>query len=54
MPNYDYKCSVCGGVQEIYKELGDSMVPTCCSTSMEKMFSAVPAHFRGGGWGGSK
>jgi putative FmdB family regulatory protein len=52
MPNYDYKCNVCGGVQEIYQQFGDSTVPVCCQQSMSKIFQATPAVFKGGGWGG--
>lgn len=51
MPNYDFKCSVCGVVQEVYKEFGDDSIPVCCQTSMNKLFSDTPAHFKGGGWG---
>ena len=51
MPNYDFKCNVCGVVQEVYKEFGDDSIPVCCQTSMNKIFSATPAHFKGGGWG---
>lgn len=52
MPNYDYKCSICGMVREIYREFGEDSVPTCCQSSMERVWSATPAIFRGGGWGG--
>jgi putative FmdB family regulatory protein len=53
MPNYDFKCFKCGGVQEIYKSFGDDTLPVCCGHSMDKIFT-VPGgiHFKGGGWGG--
>lgn len=53
MPRYDYKCKVCGGVQEITKSFGDDSVPVCCQESMQQVYGATPAHFKGGGWGGS-
>lgn len=52
MPRYDYKCGKCGGVQEVYQEFGHNYTPTCCQESMTKIYSATPAHFKGGGWGG--
>ena len=52
MPNYDYRCEVCGGVQEIYKQFGDDSIPVCCQQSMSIIFQATPAVFKGGGWGG--
>ena len=52
MPTYDFKCSECGMTREVYKELGEDRLPTCCNTSMERVWSATPAIFRGGGWGG--
>lgn len=52
MPRYDYKCGKCGGVQEVYQEFGHNDAPTCCQESMTKIYSATPAHFKGGGWGG--
>lgn len=50
MPKYDYKCTVCGITQEIYKEFGDDSVPVCCQQSMERVWSAVPTHFKTGGF----
>jgi putative FmdB family regulatory protein len=50
VPRYDYKCEVCGSVQEITKDFGDNTVPVCCDASMTKIFSSTPIHFRGGGF----
>jgi len=52
VPKYDFKCSTCGGQQEIYKEFGDDALPICCGESMSKVYSVPAAHFKGGGWGG--
>ena len=53
MPKYDYKCNRCGSTQEIERGFGESYAPTCCQDSMSRVWSATPAIFRGGGWGGS-
>ena len=53
MPRYDYKCNKCGGTQEVERGFGEDHEPTCCQTSMSRVWSATPAIFRGGGWGGS-
>jgi len=47
---YDYKCEVCGGQQEIERPIGDDTVPVCCSTSMTRLWSATPVHFKTGGF----
>ncbi len=54
MPNYDYKCNECGMVREIYREFGEDHEPTCCQASMSRVWTATPAVFRGGGWGGQQ
>jgi len=53
MPTYDYKCNKCGMTQEIVREFGENHEPTCCQETMARVWSATPAIFRGGGWGGS-
>ena len=53
MPKYDYKCNTCNSVQEIHREFGEDYEPTCCQMGMSRVWSATPAIFRGGGWGGS-
>ena len=53
MPKYDYTCSKCGMTQEITREFGEDHEPTCCQQTMSRVWSATPAIFRGGGWGGS-
>ena len=54
MPKYDYKCSVCGGQQEVERSIhSDSdSAPICCGASMERVWSNFGIHFKGGGWGG--
>ena len=36
--------------QEVSKEIGDESVPTCCQTSMTRVWSAIPAIFKTGGF----
>jgi putative FmdB family regulatory protein len=51
MPNYDFKCSVCGGIQEVYKAFGDDSLPVCCQESMTKIYSSPPGvQFKGFGF----
>ena len=50
MPTYEYKCKVCGGIQEITRSYDDDTVPVCCQTSMERVWSSTPIHFKGGGF----
>ena len=50
MAKYDYKCTVCGGVQEIDKPMGSDWVPVCCQESMTQVYSAVPVKFNGSGF----
>jgi hypothetical protein len=52
IPRYDFKCNICGGIQEVTMGFGDSTLPVCCSESMSKIYQATPAVFKGGGWGG--
>ena len=50
MPRYDFKCEKCGSVIEVQMNFGESTVPVCCQTSMTKVFSSTPIHFKGGGF----
>ena len=50
MATYEYKCTVCGGVQEIDKPMGSDWIPTCCEQSMQQVYSATPTIFKTGGF----
>jgi hypothetical protein len=56
MPKYDYQCDKCGIGVEFEKSIHEETSPTCtgCSTIMSRVWSATPAHFKGGGWGGKE
>lgn len=53
MPNYDFTCIKCDITKTIYLSFEDNSRPTCdtCGEFLSKVFSATPAHFKGGGWG---
>lgn len=48
MAYYDFECKVCAKVIEI----DDSNPPscTCCGNVMVRIWSAIPAHFKGSGF----
>lgn len=50
MPNYDYKCDVCGGQQEVERSFGDDTQPVCCQTIMSRIWSAPAVKFNGSGF----
>jgi putative FmdB family regulatory protein len=54
MPKYDYKCEGCSSVVEITRSFDEDSSPMCtsCNSTMVRQWSATPAIFRGGGWGG--
>jgi predicted nucleic acid-binding Zn ribbon protein len=50
MARYDYKCSKCGGQQEIEKPMGSDWSPTCCQELMTQVYSVIPVKFNGSGF----
>ena len=53
MPKYDFKCDSCGVTLEKYFSFDEERAATCeCGAVMKQVFTATPAHFKGGGWGG--
>ena len=54
MPSYDYKCEKCSSVVEITRAFDEESSPSCtyCQSYMSRVWTATPAHFKGGGWGG--
>ena len=54
MPFYQFKCNKCDFAKEQYFMFSEEHTLVCekCEGDMEKVISAVPAIFRGGGWGG--
>ncbi len=56
LPTYDFACIGCDIEVEKYFSFTDEHRVECekCGNAMIKVLSATPAHFKGGGWGGSK
>jgi len=56
LPTYDFTCVGCDIEVERYFTFDETHRVECekCGNPMIKSFSATPAHFKGGGWGGSK
>ena len=54
MPAYDFVCLNCDYTTEVVFNFDDDHRISCekCGEFMNKVFSATPAHFKGGGWGG--
>ena len=54
MPNYDFACISCDIQIERYFTFEEKQRVECekCGNLMVRVFSAPPAHFKGGGWGG--
>jgi len=51
MPNVDYRCSICNAMFEISKSVDEeSPAPICCGMSMNRIWTAVPIKFNGGGF----
>jgi hypothetical protein len=55
MPNYQYQCD--GEGLSIVLELPmDHEIPRCqaCGSNLRRIYTAIPAIFKGSGWGGKK
>ena len=55
MPKYEYECKKDGTVKEVERSINDKeRIPKCpdCRSKMYRIFTAIPTHFRGNGWGG--
>lgn len=51
MPKYDYRCVICGGVQELERSIhaeGDN--PICCNQIMGRVYNTVPIQFNAPGF----
>lgn len=56
IPKYDYKCDTCVFVFEVEHPMADTMdfhecIDEDCTGLLHRVFTAVPGHFKGGGWG---
>ena len=52
MPVYEYECSKCGRLEEIFQKMTDSPIDKCshCKGKMRKLISQSSFHLKGSGW----
>jgi len=52
MPIYEYECTRCGKVEEIFQKIADKPLSKCkkCSGKLHKLISHSSFHLKGTGW----
>jgi len=52
MPIYEYKCSKCGHITEMWQKFSDPALGECeiCGGSVKKIISQNTFHLKGSGW----
>ena len=52
MPIYEYECSNCGCVKEVWQHFSDKPLTKCelCDGKMKKLISQSTFHLKGSGW----
>ncbi len=52
MPIYEYQCTKCGEVFEVFQKMNDDPVRRCkfCGGGVEKLFSHTSFQLKGSGW----
>ncbi len=52
MPIYEYKCSKCGHITEVWQGFSDRPLSTCeaCGGPVKKIISQNTFHLKGSGW----
>ena len=52
MPIYEYECTKCGRVEEVWQKFSDKSLETCkyCSGKLHKLISQSSFHLKGTGW----
>jgi putative FmdB family regulatory protein len=52
MPIYEYECTQCGRVEEIFQKFSDKPLTKCkkCSGKLHKLISHSSFHLKGTGW----
>ncbi len=61
MPIYEYQCTDCGEVEEVFQKISEPALTTCrhCNGQLKKLISQSSFQLKGSGWyvtdyGGSK
>ena len=52
MPIYEYECTKCGEIEEIFQKFSDKPLVKCkhCSGKLHKLISHSSFHLKGTGW----
>jgi putative FmdB family regulatory protein len=52
MPIYEYECTKCGEIEEIFQKFSDKPLSKCkhCSGKLHKLISQSTFHLKGTGW----
>ena len=52
MPIYEYECTKCGKVEEIFQKFSDKPLIKCrhCAGKLQKLISQSSFHLKGTGW----
>ena len=52
MPIYEYECTKCGCLEEVYQKFSDKPLTKCkqCSGKLHKLISQSSFHLKGTGW----
>lgn len=52
MPIYEYECSQCGEIHEVFQKLSDKPLQRCkhCNGKLHKLISQSSFHLKGSGW----
>lgn len=52
MPIYEYKCSKCDRINEVWQKLSDQALSKCevCGGAVKKIISQNTFHLKGSGW----
>ena len=52
MPIYEYECSNCGCIKEVWQHFSDKPLTKCelCNGKMKKLISQSTFHLKGSGW----
>lgn len=52
MPVYEYECSKCGHMEEVFQKFSDRSLTKCpqCAGKLQKLISQSSFHLKGTGW----
>ena len=52
MPIYEYECTKCGEIEEVFQKFSDQPLKKCrhCSGKLHKLISQSTFHLKGSGW----